>query len=495
MQISNTVITQPANANVSQQAPILNTSRDVLLEWLSYANAQSLGNICATCHDLRGRVQVEEEKLWARVAKRELRIDNIFGTWSWRDCVIIKKQWQKNIYKEKEPQSGVMYGINISVSESPYEFSNHWNCYKDAYTMDKMGNLVFKYTTAKNLDYNHLSFFDGNRCVHANTIRTQGEEGDEVQIVDNAGNIAYNTIILITDRQGKTLNKFQILKNPKSGYGSIRLFGNYLIFIKQNSFYFHELPIGNEDILFENFTRIMGRPSLFNYPSIQICQNNQTLIFDISSKTVVERIPTQINDLKFQKLINNILVQVTTNELIGYKKEQIQQGDNLVWQWTEIWRVVDPNVNQILSPQDNSHLFMVANNIKLNKFHVYDVNTGELIRELKLPGVRGDIDLGKSIDSHSLTYVDDYNSNGIKFRDYSPLKLIPLKSAPRSSDVQNNPETKTSTNYSLSKKIALFALGILTIVAIARLIIMPKTAQINVATMWRRFWGMAQVSS
>ncbi|MBA3723053.1 MAG: hypothetical protein H0W88_11735 [Parachlamydiaceae bacterium] len=473
MQITNWLINQIANTNVSQQAPILNTSQEVLLKWLGYANAQSLGNICATCHNLRGRVQVEEE-LWERVAKRELRIDNTFGTWSWRDCVVIKEQWKKNIYKEKKIQSSLLCSVNKSISEPPYEFSYHWNFFRNASILDKMGNVVFEYKAPNDYVNYTLSFFDGNRCLHTVSRGTlQDEEGDVVQIVDDNGNSMMNTKVAITDKQEKTLNKFQILKSyPFSQDGSIRLFGNYLILIRQNSFYFHELPIGEEDLLFENFTLLLGRPSQFNYPLIQICQNNQTVIFDISSKTVVETLPTQINNLRFQKLINNILVQVTSNELIGYKKEQVQLGDNLVWEWTEIWRVVDPNVIDILSPQDNSHLFMVANYIKLNRFNVYDVHTGELISELKLPRVQGGIDLSKSIDSHSLLYVDD--KLGKIFRNYSPLKLIPLKTTPHSSDIQIKPVTKVSKVYSLSKKVAMFALGIWAIVAIARFIIKSK---------------------
>ncbi|MBA3722555.1 MAG: hypothetical protein H0W88_09165, partial [Parachlamydiaceae bacterium] len=49
-----------AITNVNSVLPIFRPSRDVLLLVLNHLNASDLGNLCATCHHLRGRIQTED---------------------------------------------------------------------------------------------------------------------------------------------------------------------------------------------------------------------------------------------------------------------------------------------------------------------------------------------------------------------------------------------------------------------------------------------------
>nr|MBA3721223.1 hypothetical protein [Parachlamydiaceae bacterium] len=447
--------------------PIFRPSRDVLLLVLNHLNASDLGNLCATCHHLRGRIQTEDT-LWMKIANRELNIQSVFAKESWRDTVVTRKQWEKNIFQEKK----ISEPLNLmgSFYREPFKYLYGWSSTTPKIIDLKNANV----TSGANLFWEKFSlrFYDGQRAVLLETIRTEidPETDEEIDILNSAGQEACNSEVTLIDNKGKKIGNFHILLHPSSY--EILLIDNKIIIQNNRTLLIssHEIPKAGIKIPFSDFAPMVVGIIIENTDSkLVFCQKFATGIWDHHQKTTTEflKTPTIVN-VKYQTIVQDILVQVTFDQqLIGYKKEEVEQenGSKLL-QWKEIWRKENPNFNHIKAANDKSHYFLADNNQFTNEFELYDARTGESIRKMKLDIKKYTIKDPASIYHHNLlTYINRKNETVI--RDFSPRKLLKIRD-PNASKIEIcKDKIKLKLNsYSLTKKIticciAFFAIGAL----------------------------------
>ncbi|MBA3722538.1 MAG: hypothetical protein H0W88_09080 [Parachlamydiaceae bacterium] len=440
MQVAN--ITQANSSNQSSQG-IITLPDNPLKVCFSYLTSNSLGMLCNTCHELRNRIQ-STDSFWKTAARREFNIQNPFSNWTLRECVIIKKNWERNFSQERIIDSVITQ--NAFMSE-PHDKVHFWNNRAfqslDLFTMKKVD-----FKKPSNLENFECTFFDGNRALF---IKTDFD--------------LKNSEIHITDPAGKTLSHFYLKKHPIEFRitlieNTIVLTGSFSASNKVEIVGIHELPSNDPVLMYDQFTFFSGDLASFTKNQLMLVNDTQTIVYDLNQKKVIERISTPDNDISEQSIIQNILVQVTKNsELIGHKKEVIQEENNSHLEWVEIWRnrpFLHPFVYQ---PVDNcSHFFSKGR----YETAVYDISTGKYNTRRMIDNKTWDFVVPRSryntinkklINFNSYIYVNTKNQCVIK--DFSPICKLPAKGKNLPTPVS----TQTKSFFSF-RKIAIFCLAI-----------------------------------
>lgn len=389
-----------------------------LLHIFTFLGAEELGRMTRTCRILRSSF-INNQQFWKHIAQNILNIPKNPQSISWRDCVIIRENWLKNIYIEKPVNlPGFLKDCEVEIKKE--DFPDY----------------------IKEKGYSHMMLHKGDYIVYQQVIIE--DNWDEMDI--------FNIKLAVTDTKGVLIHEFQVddIEIKFNRYdGETAIFDyclqtNRLLWGQDDNedgeidtFYIGQIPKDVSRISLRTFEKIAcSASSLYrfggNFPmfntKIPQLKSDCLIVYNWGQGTKevfpVPKLHNFPNSRSRLTIIGDILVELTGLKegiLIGYQLQHIEDIDgNEERQWKEIWRNCLGNTKEfehvIMYPnQDETALLFDADyNYKNRSFIIYNPLTGKEITKLAFTGhTQAQVYFQKM-------YYLKYNE--IICRDYSPIK-------------------------------------------------------------------------
>ncbi|MBA3723051.1 MAG: hypothetical protein H0W88_11725 [Parachlamydiaceae bacterium] len=358
-------------ANVPQnftQTSISKPSEAVLAHIISFMGPKQLANTIETCSELRIRI-LNNDKIWHNTAI-QMRIPKPIRNLSWRDIVLMEQSWLRNIFT-KTVHKIETPGPNFGNEEPLGTFSLYSGTFIESYDSYNKKSIYRGEGKGPLADF-FIHYFNGIQGIATKTLT--------FSISDTTDQTANNFVMTIFNKELKITKTIQIANCPSHYMHKLRLINDTIFFDiawqTGKIHYFYKIPNNSCSIKLSDLTVIPGFSSSIHDSLVHIYQMNAVQIYNVETQTTVQRNIGVTPNLKSMLLIQNTLIQLTDQRMIG---KALNDSGEIV----ELWNFPKGSYYRLIPPNDDSHIFAMEDSSDYKTFVIFNALTGKELTKIE----------------------------------------------------------------------------------------------------------------